>query len=204
MYQLYGVSPTSRCQKAARLMLIFRGFNGMPEAPEPKPLLEALTWHDENSRSARAARIDWASSLYQSTGLVAGKIVPLSLMEEARVSFVNGQFMASVLCATSVVEHLLVDELVARGLHNGKPTLGTSIGAARSAQIFPAEMLNRMEELNNLRNPIAHHRDPLDASTLVSRFLSHKVHPNTLMERDSRFALEVMYDLFRSVLKPGV
>jgi hypothetical protein len=176
----------------------------MPEAPEPKSLLEALTWYDEDSRPARAARIDWASSLYPSPGLVAGEIVPLSLMEEARVSFVNGQFMASVLCATSVVEHLLVDELVARGLKNGKPTLGTSIGAARAAQIFPAETLNQMEELNNLRNPIVHRRDPRDASTLVSRYRSRKVHPNTLMERDARFALEVMYDLFRLVLKPGV
>jgi hypothetical protein len=134
---------------------------------------------------------------------VSGEIVPLSLMEEARVCFVNGQFLASVLCATSVVEHLLVDELGARGLTNGRSTLGPSIGVARTAQTFPAETLARMETLNGLRNPIAHRRDPQDASTLVSRYRNHQIHPSAQMERDARYALEVMYEFFLLALKAG-
>ena len=175
----------------------------MSEVSELKPLLEALSGFDEDSRLARARRIEWASSLYQSPGLVSGEIVPLSLMEEARVCFVNGQFMATVLCATSVVEHLLVDELDARGMVNGKSTLGPSIGAARGARIFPAEMLERLESLNSLRNPIAHRRGERDASSLASRYCRHQIHPSALMESDARFSLEVMYAFFLVVLRPS-
>jgi hypothetical protein len=81
------------------------------ESTKYQNLINALKWFDETTRVERAKRIDWASSLYQSPGLVSGEVVPLSMMEEARVCFVNGQFMATVLCATSVVEHLLVAEL---------------------------------------------------------------------------------------------
>jgi hypothetical protein len=175
----------------------------MSEASELKPLLEALSWFDEDSKLARARRIEWASSLYQSSGLVSGEIVPLSLMEEARACFVNGQFMATVLCATSVIEHLLVDELDARGVTNGKSTLGPSIGVARDAQIFPAALLERVETLNSLRNPIAHRRGEQDASSLATRYRRHQVHPSALLESDARFSLEVMYAFFLLVLKPS-
>jgi hypothetical protein len=93
----------------------------MSERLEQSSLADALKWYDEHSRQARVARIAWASSLYQSPGVVFGEIIPLSLMEEARICFVNGQFMACVLCATSVVEHLLVVELEARGVKNTSP-----------------------------------------------------------------------------------
>ena len=84
-------------------------------------LIDALQWFDANTRVERAKRIDWASSLYQSPGLVSGELVPLNMMGEARVCFVNGQYMATVLCATCVVEHLLVAEL--EGTLTQKPML---------------------------------------------------------------------------------
>jgi hypothetical protein len=164
-------------------------------------LIDALKWFDEDTRVERAKRIDWASSLYQSPGLVSGEVVPLSMMEEARACFVNGQYMATVLCATSVVEHLLVAEL--GGTLTGKPTLGSSIDVAEKAQFYTAAMIKDLRELNELRNPLAHRRDASDPSTLGNRYLAKKVHPDTIKEQDARHALEVMYKYFLQVLKPG-
>lgn len=163
-------------------------------------LIDALKWFDENTRVERAKRIDWASSLYQSPGLVSGEIVPLSMMEEARVCFVNGQYMATVLCATSVVEHLLVAEL--EGTLPEKPTFGISIDAAKKAKIYQAAMIKDLCELNGLRNALAHRRDGNDRSTLANRYLAKRVHPDAIKEQDARRSLEVMYKFFLQVLQP--
>jgi hypothetical protein len=107
------------------------------------PLIDALAWYDEHSRVARAERIAWASSLYQTQGIVAGPIVPLHLMEEARISFVNGQFMAVVLSATSVVEHLLLENLEANSIPGNKNTLAAAIACARKAGLVDDNYLGR-------------------------------------------------------------
>jgi hypothetical protein len=122
------------------------------------------------------------------------------MMEEARVCFVNGQFMATVLCATSVVEHLLVAEL--EGELTGKSMLGKTIKAAEEKQIYPTAMIKDLRELNELRNPLAHRREASDLSTLANRYLAKQVHPDAIKEQDARSSLEVMYKYFLKVLKP--
>lgn len=171
------------------------------ESTKYQNLIDALKWFDENTRVERAKRIDWASSLYQSPGLVSGEVVPLHMMEEARVCFVNGQYMATVLCATSVVEHLLVAE--SEGALTGKPTLGKSIDAAEKSHVYAAAMIKDLRELNELRNPLAHRRDVSDLSTLANRYLAKQVHPDSIKEQDARRSLEVMYRYFLQVLKTG-
>lgn len=171
------------------------------ESTKHQNLIDALKWLDGNTRAERAKRIDWASSLYQSPGLISGEVVPLSMMEEARVCFVNGQYMATVLCATSVVEHLLVEEL--GSTLAGRPMLGKSIDAAERAKIYPAEIINELRDLNQLRIPLAHRRNVSDPSTLANRYLAKQVHPDSIKEQDARRSLEVMYKYFLQVLTPG-
>lgn len=175
----------------------------MPDAPEKEKLLVALGWHDENSRQTRAKRIKWASPLYQSPGLVSGEIIPLNLRTEAYDCFVNGQFLATILCAAATIEHLLVDDLQARELAKNWAPLGRSIEIVRKHRLFPAEIIDQLVRLNELRNPIAHRRDALDSSTFANRYLENRIHPSALMEKDAKFALEVMCEFFQLVLKPS-
>lgn len=177
----------------------------MSYAPESRssPLLEALAWYDEHSRVERAERIVWASSLYQSPGLVAGAVVPLHLMEEARVSFVNGQFMAVVLSATSVIEHLLIDSLESAQARGNRGTLAAAVQCARKAGVFPAQLLDDVDRLRTLKNPLVHKKADAGERSLYERYRKHEVHPATLLEADARFALRVMYEFFRTVLTPG-
>ncbi len=142
----------------------------MSTSPQRYSLTDALKWYDDDTRRARVERIEWSSALYQPMGIVVGNFLPSSLMEEARLSFVNGQFMGALLCATSVVEHLLVEELETLGLTGGQTTLGPSIKTAKDNRILPATTCENLEHLNNLRNPLAHRRNPQDPSTLVARY----------------------------------
>ena len=167
------------------------------------PLIEALKWYDESSRTDRATRIAWASSLFVSPGLVAAPIVPLNLMEEARVSFVNGQFMATVLSATSVIEHLLVEHLRSNSVPGETGTLAKAVNTARDARLFPPQVLDDIDELRRRRNPFVHKSADGGKRSLYDRYVKCQVHPSVLLEEDARLALRVMYEFFRCVLKPA-
>lgn len=125
----------------------------------------------------------------------------MSLMEEARVCYINGQFLTTMLCATSAVEHLLAAELEEQINLSGKPTLGPLIEKADAMSLLPPEVIERLTVLNERRNPVAHRRSPEDESTLASRYLHKKVHPNVLLEADAKRSLEVMYEVFLLLLK---
>jgi hypothetical protein len=165
------------------------------------PLLEALRQFDDNSRLQRASRIIWSSSLYQRPGMVAGEFAQLNLMEEALVCYVNGQFLASTLCATSSIEHLLAAELEKRTSLSRKLTFGPLVEKSKGMNLLPPEVIERLEVLGKRRNPITHRRNPKDEDSLSSRYLQQKVHPQLLFETDAKFSLEVMYEVFLLLLK---
>lgn len=135
--------------------------------------------------------------------MIAGPLVPLHLMEEARVSFVNGLFMAVVLSATSVIEHLLIDTLESDSIPGNKGTFAAAIQCARKANTFSPQLLDDADKLRNLRNPLVHRNADTGERSLYERYRRHEVHPATLLEADARFALKLMYDFFLFVLKPG-
>ena len=164
-------------------------------------LIQALLRSDESTRIARAERIEWASHHDSRPSAYAGPVDTLRLIEEARVCFVSGHFLATLLLVTSFVEHTLADELNELGLSNGNPTLGRMISLARDHLSLPGDLLDRADSLRKLRNPFVHRRPETDPDTLGNRFLSAKVHPDTIMETDAKLALDVMYELFRLTLR---
>ena len=170
-----------------------------------KSLIEALRWHDDESRIDRATRIQCAYSLYQPHEMVSGELVQFALMKEARVCFVNGQFLATVICAASALEHLLVANLEKRleGMRR-KPTLGVLVDMVEGTQLLQLPMIERLRKLNELRNPVVHRRDPKSESTVEFRSFQNNAHPDRILEDDARYALAVMDEVFVHLLKPGV
>lgn len=166
-------------------------------------LIKALAWFDDKSRIERAQRIAWASSLYEQRGVVAGALVPLQLMEEARVSYVNGQYMAVVLAATAVIEHLLTEELEVQSSVRKSWTFGATIQRARTSTQLPASVLDDADRLRLLRNHLAHRSAESSVGSLSERYREQKVHPETLLDGDARLALNTMYEVFRDLLRPA-
>lgn len=170
----------------------------MSTSPRQYTLTDALKWYDDDSRSTRVERIEWASALFQPPGMIVGGFLPLSLIEEARLCYVNGQFMGALLCAASAAEHMLVEKLATLGLAGGRSTLGPSIRAAKEGGVLSAATCENLEKLIKIRNPLVHRREPFDPSTLAARYQAQSVHPNALLEEDARFALLVMYEVFHN------
>lgn len=173
----------------------------MENTPIRENLIQALSRSDESTRIVRAERIEWLAQHESHPAAYFGAVDTLRLVEEARVCFISGHFVAAVLLSTSFVEHTLADELNELGLIKGKPTLERMIKLAREHLGLPSDLMDHADRLRELRNPFTHRRPETDPDTLGNRFLSAKTHPDTILETDAKLALRVMYELFRNTLQ---
>ncbi len=163
--------------------------------------LAALVGSDERTREKRAERLVWVSQFKPIPSAWDHRMEPLQLLEEARVSYIWGQFVATVLCATSYIEQVLSDELELGG-HARPFKFEKLIQAARDAQVVPSSVLDAVDKLRIVRNPFCHWRDDDDADRIGARMKEQQKHPSALLEGDAQLAIGTMYDVFWATLRP--
>ncbi|MNR37736.1 hypothetical protein D3C85_1557850 [compost metagenome] len=123
-------------------------------------------------------------------------------MQEARSSYVHGNFIATLVVALAYVEHVINDALPPLQPNKKTPTMAAAIKQARAAGLFPDGLLVGATVLSDFRNPFIHRRDPEDPDTIGQRVRSRKCHPRMILEQDARDALQVMYGFFRYSFDP--
>ena len=184
----------------------------MPVDLDDQAFLETLARFDELSRPKRLARHKWLAPYCRKPGIYQASVETIELMEQARVSYVNGQFIAALMLATAFIEHTLADELASHGLlHKRKNGLTDLTKAAAGISVFPEDLLEATNSLGKLRNPYVHWFDPDSdhryPDTLSSRFRPDlnsgrsSRHPQEIMEEDAQVALKLMYEYFNLTLK---
>ena len=166
-------------------------------------LVAALAQSDEMRRSERADRIQWLSEHQIPLGVVVGPMDTMAAIGEARDCFVEGHYIASLLLCVAVVEHIITDSLVERGLANYGAPFIEAIKIAGDKNIFPLEMLSRADHLREIRNPFTHRKSQKHRHSFGNRFLAEKIYPKAILERDAKDALDLMYAFFHSTLKIG-
>jgi len=163
-------------------------------------LIEALVHSDEERRTGRAERIRWVSQYDSSTGMIMGEVELMNLLREARECFVDGHYIATLVLATALIEHVIAEELERAG--NGKPaSFEQAIKTARRGSLFPEALLAAADRLRILRNPFAHRKPAEHEHTLGNRYISQRRHPRLLLEEDARSAIVAMYGHFKHTLR---
>ena len=133
--------------------------------------------------------------------MVVGRIEWLSLLREARNSYVQAQYVAAVLVAFAFIEHTIAEALIEHGLDKPRMALETAIATAGKNRLFPEPLLDRADELRRVRNPFAHRRPDSDPDTLGSRYLARRVHPQTVLEADAQEALQLTFAFYRHAIE---
>ncbi|WP_141217890.1 hypothetical protein [Bordetella genomosp. 5] len=156
---------------------------------------------DAGSRSDRANRLRWISEQHINVGYL-GRAETAAIFEEARSSYVHGNFIATLILALAYAEHVINDALPPRPSHERSPTLASAVNKARAAKLFPDDLLDEIAVMNDFRNPFVHRRSASDPDTIGQRVSSRKSHPATILEQDARDALLIMYSFFRHSFTP--
>ena len=156
------------------------------------PIIEALERSDADRRPGRADRIRW-SSHYALDGAIMGPVEALALLREARDCFVDGHYVATLMLATAIIEHVISEELVSANAAKYGIAFESAIKLARGKQLFPPELLDIADRLRLLRNPFAHRKPDEHEHTLGNRYTAQQRHPLLIAEEDARAALVAMY-----------
>ena len=168
--------------------------------------VEALRRADLRTISQRADRM-LAMSLYIEGGSFYGVDEPLVLMEDARVSYINGCFVAALISAMSSIEHMLLYEINFQGITYFEPKKSDSISNTlellRLKTIGDEDLLEELGKLNSIRNAYVHPKGELHPFRRVNRAQAAGVAPSVISKQDAESAINAMYKVFDLTMKLG-
>lgn len=162
-------------------------------------VLACLEHYDARDRAARADRHIWIGRHHFHPGIHWGRSETLGVMDEARSSYICGNFISTLVLALAYVEHTIIDALPPS--EKRSPTMTEAIRYARLAGLFPDDLLDGVAVLKDFRNPFVHRRKVDDLDTIGKRVADRKSHPTPILEQDARDALLLMYGFFRYSLR---
>jgi hypothetical protein len=161
----------------------------------------AIRRSDERTRSQRAERILWKAK-FETASAFWMDLDTSHIFEEARSCFVGGHYIATVVLATAFMEHTLTDLVKP----DKKMSLEGLIDLARKKSSLPSKLLNRLDMLREIRNPFSHRqlfdkkKPDREHHTLGKRSVGADRHPQTVLERDAKKALVLMYAYFQHAI----
>ncbi|WP_339730218.1 hypothetical protein [uncultured Pseudomonas sp.] len=169
--------------------------------------LQAAQWllgelHD--GLPGRVARFQQVNDLCANLGSLGTMIpgeVAYSAWLEARSSFVNGNYVATVMLCQGLAEQMLASQLT---LGLNAPKLPKKIGfqdtlsrCVEQGVIDPTQA-GELKRLMDLRNPLSHFRHVDDPESLSRRSLDSQAPAQATLLRDATFAIGVAVDLLAS------
>src|SRR6516225_3832406 len=131
--------------------------------------------HDDLPSRVERLRYVFDLSAAMGTGgtMIFGGSTALHAYEEARGSFVHGNYIATIMLCQSLLENLLADLLYAAG--NELPPkihFSETLRRCRAKGVLSLEDSASVERLANLRNPLSHLRNVNNSSNLTRRSMN--------------------------------
>lgn len=166
-------------------------------APSPTPE-QWLAAEDEGCREQRASRLAWLLTITPpaEVWLFRGGWLGQRLFEEARYSFVYGQFLASAVLGFAFVERTLAAMHYGFGRNDlQRATSEKLFKEAHSAGWLNEADVAAFEKARKLRNSLVHFRTPLHAGLPESRSFAEDCEPHEVVETDARQILEAVFRL---------
>lgn len=148
---------------------------------------------------------DQAGTLGSAGTMIVGGSPAYNAFTEARSSFVNGNFAATIILCQAMAENLLAAAIQLDG-----DSVPNRVSFAETLRLCEGKgYLNghdsaELKKLANLRNPLAHYRTLDDASHVDRRSMTEKVHFLEILERDAFFAIAlIMHILGKQPFRVG-
>ena len=121
---------------------------------------------------------------------------------EARVAYIHGLDLATVLLSLACIERELLGRLYMVGWGKAKRAgLKKIISEAHERGILSDAESDTFQHLRCVRNSYAHFKPPLHSSSLMSRALDQDLPTNEVMMIDARRAIETLGGFFKK--RPG-
>lgn len=135
-----------------------------------------------------------AASFGSSSLMIPGGTPAFLGWEEARSSFVNGNFVATIMLCQSMMEHILASHL--HGTLIGdvaeKQSLKDTVRLCEERGVIDGPTRSDLQRLADLRNPLAHFRHLSDVAHLDRKAINSGQHPMELIGAEATFAIALV------------
>jgi hypothetical protein len=162
-----------------------------------------LANEDTVCRKERINRLKWISGKIPKVNYVGyiGGQMAYFLFEEARYSFIYGQFLACIVLGLSFIEQSLASQFYASGRDElERANISKLLQEARNNNWISENDLANLERARKIRNPITHYRRPGYEDTIEWRSVEDNNHPIKIIEEDAYHVMETMFHLMDSNL----
>lgn len=163
-------------------------------------LLADIEEADASSRTARLGRLEFLIAEFGPPAdmMLIGGIGAMFAIQELQSSFLSGNYMATIFCCQTFVEHSLAggyalsgqDALVESGF---KKLIDQSLADGT----ISAGIAERLHELREMRNPYTHPRVIQKRQSLLDRIVATTGDPHSMAEKDARDAIQIVVDYLR-------
>jgi len=155
-----------------------------------------LAKHDRDTFADRLHRFKWLLKVFPKGYGFAMSMESASIFDEAKMAFINSEYISTILLANAFLEHWLGGILSARGFRKeANSGLKSIIECLRNNNLLHDYLLEKIDRLRQIRNPFVHkkplgHRKNLDQRVFLEQRL-----PFELLEKDAKEALSLMYQV---------
>jgi len=166
----------------------------------PNETEEWLIAEDKGCLAQRAKRLKWLISEAPDAHIwtFPGGWVTKQLFEEARYSFVYGQFLASTILGFAYVERTLGATFYGAGRNDlRRATSEVLFKEANAVGWLEEREIEVFDKARRLRNPLVHFRKPLHKDLPEFRAIQGEREPYEIIEDDAKHILQVMFRLVK-------
>ena len=119
--------------------------------------------------------------------------------DEAKTTYVNGEFVATILLANAFSEHWLGSFLARQGYFSeARGGLKSIIDCMRINNLLHEYLIAKIDRIRETRNPFVHAKPMEHQHRLTQRMIrEHRDHLD-ILEADAKVAVSVMYEIVSS------
>ena len=155
-----------------------------------------LEKYDRETLDKRIDRLKWVEKIFPKG---YGFLMPPEtsyVFNEAKMSFINGELVATLLLVSAFVEHWLGIHIESKGFHKeAQKGLSAIIDCARTNNLIHSSLLVKADHLREIRNPFVHLKPYTHKHRVMQRAMDMQANPLTIMEKDAKDALSIMYTI---------
>jgi hypothetical protein len=169
---------------------------GYTKKPRRPRLEAALLKHDRESLDARLERLRHLQRIFPRGYSFLSAVETAYIFNEAKMAYINGLFVSTILLAQAHIEHCLQGYVASRGDDRfAKSGLAQITKFLRSKNLLHEFLLDRIDRLRKLRKPYSHLQDCDYPDSLSKRAFAHNHDFEATLRHDAEFALALMYEV---------
>jgi hypothetical protein len=152
--------------------------------------------YDKHTFYGRLHRLQWLNEIFPKNISFLLDLELDYLLIEAKMTFIDGQFISTLLLCNSFIEHWLGGYLISKGYkEEAMRGMRAILDCVRKYRLLNDHLIDKIDEIRKLRNPFVHIKAYDHPDRLDRRIGRLRADPISILENDAKKAISLMYQI---------